>query len=152
MTRAETLDQAKVCVCGQRETDYGSPEDNFKTIADLWSAYKKAEFTPVDVAMMMSLLKIARIASGTGTDDSFVDLAGYAACGAEIAAGNREEEKPEHKRGRESSIDVKSRQIGIRYWLLSRKHLRFRHSQFIKERNHEAPIEHFFTKYKKENA
>lgn len=85
MTRAETLDTAKKCVCGQREMDYGSPEDNFKTIADLWSAYKKVEFTPVDVAMMMALLKIARIAGGTATDDSFVDLAGYAACGAEIA-------------------------------------------------------------------
>jgi len=32
---------------------------------------------------MMALLKVARIKAG-GTDDSFVDLAGYAACGAEI--------------------------------------------------------------------
>lgn len=54
MTRAETLETAKKCVCGQRESDYGSPEDNFKTIADLWSAYKKVEITPVDVVMMMS--------------------------------------------------------------------------------------------------
>ena len=43
----------------------------------------------MDVAMMMALLKIARIQSGTGTDDSFVDLAGYAACGGEIAETNR---------------------------------------------------------------
>lgn len=35
--------------------------------------------------MMMALLKVARIRSGTGTEDSFVDLAGYAACGGEIA-------------------------------------------------------------------
>lgn len=35
--------------------------------------------------MMMSLLKIARIKSGGGTGDSFVDLAGYAACGGELA-------------------------------------------------------------------
>lgn len=34
--------------------------------------------------MMMCLLKVARIRSGGGTGDSFVDLAGYAACGAEI--------------------------------------------------------------------
>ena len=34
--------------------------------------------------MMMALLKIARIASGNNPD-SFVDLAGYAACGGEIA-------------------------------------------------------------------
>ena len=84
MTRAETLDKAKKCVCGERENEYGSPEDNFKIIADLWSAYKGAKFTAKDVAMMMALLKIARIKSGTSTDDSYVDLAGYAACGAEI--------------------------------------------------------------------
>jgi hypothetical protein len=42
----------------------------------------------VDVAMMMALLKIARIQSGTATEDSFVDLAGYAACGGEIATDN----------------------------------------------------------------
>lgn len=38
-----------------------------------------------DVAMMMALLKIARIAGGSGTRDSFIDLAGYAACGGECA-------------------------------------------------------------------
>lgn len=42
-------------------------------------------FSSVDVAMMMSLLKIARIKNGGGTGDSFVDLAGYAACGGELA-------------------------------------------------------------------
>jgi len=89
MTRAETLDKAKQCVCGQREMEYGSPEDNFKAIAKLWSAYKNVDFSANDVAMMMALLKIARIRTGTATEDSFVDLAGYAACGAEIASKNR---------------------------------------------------------------
>jgi len=89
MTRAETLDKAKQCVCGQRENEYGSPEDNFKAIAKLWSAYKNVDFSANDVAMMMALLKIARIRTGTATEDSFVDLAGYAACGAEIASKNR---------------------------------------------------------------
>jgi len=84
MNRANTLEKAKECVCGQRENEYGSPEDNFKTIADFWSVYKGVEFTANDVAMLMALLKIARIRTGTATDDSYVDLAGYAACGAEI--------------------------------------------------------------------
>ena len=86
MKRAEILEKARVCVCGERETDYGSPENNFKTIADLWSAYTGHSYTPVDVAMMMALLKVARIKGG-GSDDSFVDLAGYAACGGEIFGG-----------------------------------------------------------------
>ena len=90
MTREEILSKAKECVCGQREQDYGSPENNFKLIADLWNDYlysakDGADFiTPTDVAMMMALLKIARIRNGGGTGDSFVDLAGYAACGGEL--------------------------------------------------------------------
>ncbi len=88
MNRPDILDKAKQCVCGQREHEYGSPENNFQTIANLWNAYLDKNgivLTPVDVAMMMSLLKIARIKTGTATEDSFVDLAGYAACGGEIA-------------------------------------------------------------------
>lgn len=84
MNRAEALDKAKSCVCGQREADYGSPENNFSAIAAFWSVYKGVNFSANDVAMMMALLKIARIRTGTGTNDSYVDLAGYAACGAEI--------------------------------------------------------------------
>lgn len=91
MTRSEILDKAKECVCGQREQDYGKPEDNFATIADLWSTYKGTEFNAKDVAVMMSLMKIARIKTGTSTDDCFVDLAGYAACGGEIASFDKTE-------------------------------------------------------------
>ena len=85
MKRADILDTAKKCVCGERETDYGKPENNFQVIADLWSAYYGKTFSSLDVAMMMSLLKIARIKSGTATEDSFIDAAGYIACGGEIA-------------------------------------------------------------------
>lgn len=88
MTRTEILDTAKQMVCGQREMDYGSPEDSFHAIADLWQAYLDTKITTKDVAVMMCLFKIARIKTGTGTADSFVDLCGYAACGGEIALGS----------------------------------------------------------------
>ncbi len=39
LTRADILHAAEKCVCGQRETDYGTPEDNFETIAKLWETY-----------------------------------------------------------------------------------------------------------------
>lgn len=92
MTREEILDAAKRCVCGEREQDYGSPEDNFLLIAELWELYLRgcgADMTvgtigPADVAAMLALLKIARIATGHGKDDNWVDIAGYAACGGEI--------------------------------------------------------------------
>ena len=92
MTRAEILDAAKKCVCGQREQDYGTPESNFQLIANLWRMYLGVDITPTDVAMMMALMKIARIKNGGGTGDSFVDLAGYAACGGEINAAVPKEE------------------------------------------------------------
>lgn len=89
MNRANCLKKADECVNGKREQDYGSPESNFLKIADLWSAYYGVPFSPTDVAMMMALLKIARIQTGTATEDSFVDLAGYAACGCEIATDKK---------------------------------------------------------------
>ena len=36
------------------------------------------------VAALLALLKIARIATGHGKSDNWVDLAGYAACGGEL--------------------------------------------------------------------
>ena len=85
MNRLDTLKAAAECVCGSREEDYGSPEDNFGVIAALWTAYTGTDVTPKDVAMMMALLKIARAKAGS-KPDTYDDLAGYAACGAEISA------------------------------------------------------------------
>lgn len=90
-TRSDILDLAKRCVCGDREQDYGSPEQNFKRIATMWEVYLVGKCTGADVcilaqdvAAMLALLKIARIASGHAKADNWVDLAGYAACGGEI--------------------------------------------------------------------
>lgn len=95
MTREGILDAAKQCVCTDRDQQYGSPEDNFALIAKLWSEYLRATglgdgddswglVSAEDVAVMMCLLKIARIATGAPKADSWIDLAGYAACGGEI--------------------------------------------------------------------
>ena len=85
VSRADILDRAKAIITGEREKQYGKPEDNFAIIAELWGAYTGYKFSTVDVSMMMVLLKVARIKTGVGTVDSFVDLAGYAACAGEIA-------------------------------------------------------------------
>lgn len=94
VTRAGLLDMAKAVVCGEREKQYGSPEDSFRAIADYWTVYlhqtgnlpEHRELTSEDAAIMMILLKIARQA-GRGKLDNWIDIAGYAACGAEIAEG-----------------------------------------------------------------
>lgn len=78
MNREQTLKKAIKMVTGHREEDYGSPEDSFDLIARLWGDYLNRRITAVDVSAMMGLLKIARIGTGRATEDSFVDLAGYA--------------------------------------------------------------------------
>lgn len=83
MKRAEILEAARVCVCGEREQDYGAPEDSFMLIAKLWSVYTDYPITAKDVAVMMALLKVARI-KNSDKADSYIDLAGYAACAGEI--------------------------------------------------------------------
>ncbi len=82
--REQTLDAAKKCVMGDREQDYGTPESNFATIASFWSDYLDMDISAQKVADMMILMKISRIKNGGGTGDSYVDIAGYAACGNEI--------------------------------------------------------------------
>lgn len=91
-TRARVLELARECVCSDRQAQYGSPENNFALIATFWELYleEKLQLTEVaieaeDVAMMMALLKIARCTTGQVKLDNYVDLAGYAACGGEIA-------------------------------------------------------------------
>lgn len=90
-TRKRVLSEAEKCVCGNREQDYGTPEDSFGRIAALWTAYMSNNsiadtvFSASDVSIMLALLKIARLANNPEHMDSWVDLAGYAACGGEIA-------------------------------------------------------------------
>ena len=94
-TRREILQAAERCVCGDRDASYGGPEDSFALIARLWEPIIRARCVSpgadvtvdaVTVALLMAELKIARAATNSGHMDSWVDLAGYAACGGEIAA------------------------------------------------------------------
>lgn len=87
MTRSEILDCAKRIVTKDRQDKYGDAEDNFQLIADLWTVYTGHKIFKHDVPIMMCLLKIARIQSGDYNEDNYVDIAGYIACGGEIAAG-----------------------------------------------------------------
>ena len=96
--RARILDEAMEITHKDRNATYGSPEDNFQQIADLWNAYLKAvrvntnnatygghiPLKPADVAVMNMLIKVARLAKTPSHHDSAVDVAGYAACLGEI--------------------------------------------------------------------
>lgn len=83
MKREEILNKALEIVKGAREEQYGTPEDCFYTIAQMWSAYLGKTLNSVDVAMMMILLKIVRSKNNQEYDDNYIDIAGYAACAGE---------------------------------------------------------------------
>lgn len=87
MTREECLHIAEEIITGDRENTYGSPGDSFEMIARFWSDYLKSHISAEDVANMMILLKVARIATGKLKADNYVDIAGYAACACEIGGG-----------------------------------------------------------------
>lgn len=92
MNREVCLDAAKDITTKDRNDQYGEPEDCFALIAKLWTAYTAVNLSSADVAAMMIMLKVARVRNGKAKDDSWVDMAGYAACGAECAAWDSGEE------------------------------------------------------------
>ena len=90
-------EQASKIISGERQGQYGYPEDSFAVIAKLWNVYLDARDTkdseghwihdPIvstDVAVMMALMKIARISNGVFKEDSYVDAIGYLAIAAEL--------------------------------------------------------------------
>ena len=96
ITREYILKEAARIVCGDRNEQYGEPEDSFRAIAEFWETYVREKcVTPgedvcirsADVAIMMVLLKVARTIGGTKAD-TYIDIAGYAACAAEAEANN----------------------------------------------------------------
>jgi hypothetical protein len=75
-------EEALRTINGERQDQYGNPEDTFAKIACLWTAYLDYGISADMVADMMILLKIAREKGGRGKRDNMVDLVGYAALGA----------------------------------------------------------------------
>ena len=85
-TRSSVLDTAKQYVTKDRDATHGNMEDNFREIAELWTQYTGHTLHSSDVAVMMALLKIARLKSNKDNPDNWVDACGYLACGGELVA------------------------------------------------------------------
>lgn len=84
LTARETvLQTAQNLVMGDRNRDYSDPRENFSQTAGLWSEYLGVAIKPHDVAVLMILAKVARLSTSPGKQDNWIDIAGYAACGAE---------------------------------------------------------------------
>ena len=85
--RAELLDEANDLVNGDRNNTYGPPHQDFQHTADMMSALGFSHNgKPIEahhVAMILAAVKLSRLSWSPGKRDSWVDLAGYAACGHE---------------------------------------------------------------------
>lgn len=83
--RTMVLRTAETLVNGDRNAVYGPPTEDFDRTARLWTAYLDGRSTVQahDVAALMILLKMSRISWQPDHDDSWIDIAGYAACGLE---------------------------------------------------------------------
>lgn len=83
--RSECLQTAERLVNHERNSQYDEPSADFARTAAMWSGYLGVEIELHDVAAMMIMLKMARARHSPGHGDHWVDAAGYAACGFDVA-------------------------------------------------------------------
>jgi hypothetical protein len=79
------LSEAETLINGDRAADYGDARENFARIAHLWSGVLGVPVSPVQVALCMMQLKVARLCHSPDHRDSWIDAAGYAGLGARLA-------------------------------------------------------------------
>ena len=80
-------------VIKERGESYGPMHQNMDRIAALWSVCLNIPVTPVQVAMCMVAVKLARLVQTPQHQDSVTDIAGYAAVLRECQIGPVSEEK-----------------------------------------------------------
>ena len=85
--RDAVLEEAASIISGDREEQYGSARDGFTRTGRIWAALLDLTepIEPDLVAVMLSGLKLSRLARDPGHWDSSVDGSGYLALGADIA-------------------------------------------------------------------
>ena len=104
----EFLAKASTLVAGDRENDYGDKVHNHNNIARLWSAYLDTEIKAHDVAILMTLLKVARTKLGAVSEDTYIDMSAYSAIAGEIKFKEPKKESEGERRGRETWEYVKN--------------------------------------------
>jgi len=85
MNRTHILETANEYVTRDRVATHGDAEDSFGKLAAIWGARLGVHIRPDQVAIMMLDLKTVRAWDNPKHQDNWIDMAGYAACGGEIA-------------------------------------------------------------------
>lgn len=82
--KQKMLEEAIRLVTGPRERAYAPPSKNFDIIARLQAVVEECPHPLAKVALMNIAQKMARLIETPDHDDSWTDIAGYAACGYEV--------------------------------------------------------------------
>jgi hypothetical protein len=88
--RKEILEYAERAVCQDRNANYGDPRSDFSHTAAFWSEILDVEVQPHQVALCLMAVKISRLLHNPQHADGWADIAGYAACGADVADADTE--------------------------------------------------------------
>jgi len=84
--RKEDILKTAIRTLEQRQEMYGSPFDGISMMAQMLSVYLDRMISPHDVCVIEIIQKICRLKKNNGLhDDSWVDIAGYAGIGSEVA-------------------------------------------------------------------
>lgn len=83
MRREQALKTAEELINGTRATNYGDAYKNHERIAKLWSVVLGVEVTVSQVYLCLNQLKVSRLIETPKHEDSWIDIAGYAALGGE---------------------------------------------------------------------
>ena len=84
-SRRGILRKAETLVCKDRAEEHGDANDNFATTAKYWNAHLGIDWIePSDVAIMMAMLKMARLRSKLENVENYQDACGYMALGGEM--------------------------------------------------------------------
>ncbi len=80
---SDILTEVRKTIEKDRQDIYGNPENSFNIIAQFWTTYLKSkyniqiELNGRDIAIMMSLLKHARMVVQDNYRDNIIDAIGY---------------------------------------------------------------------------
>lgn len=92
--RVKTLDAALAAAAKDHTATHGAAGDTFGHIAAIWSARLGQTVTPAQVSIMLIDLKTARAWGNPSHADNWVDIASFAACGAELAGASPDDARP----------------------------------------------------------
>jgi hypothetical protein len=95
--REDTLAEATRLTMSDRNKDYDEPIDNFTRITDMLNALGYSgpggrKLQAHDNAIIQTVVKLSRLVTSPTKADTWIDLAGYAACGREVAEVSTEDD------------------------------------------------------------